>query len=79
MKHSKLQLQVLSLYKQCLRAAKEKPGFQESVRSEFRRNQGLARSDTLRIEYVMRIGYRKLDMIKDPNVSGGGSFVGTKK
>jgi len=79
MKHSKLQKQVLGLYKQCLRAAQGKPGFPENVKTEFRKNSSLVRSDTLRIEYFMRHGYRQLDRIKDPCVSGMGQFVDTKE
>ena len=75
MVHSKLQLEVLKLYKELLRAAANKPGFQESVRTEFRRQAGLPRSDSLRIEYSMRMGRRKLQMIQDPQVAGMGSFV----
>jgi len=67
------------LYKQCLRAAGGKPGVQESVKEEFRRHQGLARTDTLRIEYVLRLGRRKLATIQDPSVSGMGNFVETQK
>ena len=78
MVHSKLQLEVLKLYKELLRSAATKPGFQDTVRTEFRRQAGLARSDTLRIEYSLRMGRRKLEMIKDPNVSGMGNFVDTK-
>ena len=71
MVHSKLQLEVLRLYKELLRAAAGKPG----VKSEFRRQANLGRTDTLRIEYQMRMGRRKLDMIRDPHVSGVGQFV----
>ena len=78
MVHSKLQLEVLKLYKELLRAAANKPGFQDNVRTEFKRQAGLARSDTLRIEFSMRMGRRKLQMINDPNVSGMGSFVDNK-
>lgn len=58
-RHSKVQLQVLSLYKQCLRVAEKKAGFRESVRMEFRRNAAVPRSDILRIEQLMRGGYRQ--------------------
>ena len=78
MVHSKLQLEVLKLYKELLRAAANKPGFEENVRTEFRRQAGLPRRDSLRIEYSMRMGRRKLIMMKDPNVSGMGSFVDNK-
>ena len=75
MVHSKLQLSVLSLYKELLRAATNKPGVETIIKAEFRRQAKLQRSDTLRIEYQMRIGRRKLEMIRDPQVSGVGQFV----
>jgi len=75
MARSKLQKEVLGLYKELLRAAAAKPGFQASIRSEFKRQSALPRSDSLRIEYSLRMGRRRLDMIKDPQVSGGGNFV----
>jgi len=56
MKHSKLQLEVLKLYKELIRAATGKPGFQSNIRAEFRRNASLPRHDSLRIEYQMRLG-----------------------
>ena len=37
------------------------------------------KTNVLLIEHLMRNGQRKLDMIKDPNVSGMGHFVETKK
>jgi succinate dehydrogenase assembly factor 1 len=79
MVRSKLQVQVLGLYKQCMRAAESKPGFKVNVQSDFRRNAQIPRTDTIRIEQVMRNGYRKLDMMKDPHVSGMGNFVDDKK
>jgi len=79
MRRSKLQVQVLNLYKQCLRAAQSKPGFKDNVQNEFRRNANIPRTETMRIEHMMRSGYRKLDMMKDPNVSSMGNFVDNKK
>jgi hypothetical protein len=35
-RHSKVQLQVLKLYKACLRAAENKPGFKANVQFEFK-------------------------------------------
>ena len=78
-RHSKIQKQVLSLYKACLRAAKTKPGFDYTIREEFKKNAKIyEKSDVLRIEHLMRHGQRKLDMMKDPNVSGMGHFVEKK-
>jgi len=79
MRRSKLQIQVLSLYKQCLRAAESKPGFRFNVQSEFRRNARIPRTDTMRIEQAVRNGFRKLKMMNDPNVSGMGNFVDNRK
>jgi len=62
-----------------MRAAEAKPGFKVNVQSEFRRYAALPRTDTLRVEQLIRNGYRKLDMMKDPNVSGMGNFVEEKK
>ena len=36
--------QVLSLFKECMRAAQQKPGFEQTVRAEFKRNSALPRS-----------------------------------
>ena len=78
-RHSKIQLKVLSLYKACLRAAKDKPGFDHTIRTEFKKNSKIIeKTDILRIEHLMRHGQRKLDMIKDPNVSSMGHFVEDK-
>ena len=80
MRHSKIQIQVLSLYKSCLRAAQGKPGFDYTIRTEFKKNAvAVDKSNVLLIEHLMRNGQRKLDMIKDPNVSGMGQFVKTKE
>ena len=79
-RHSKIQRQVLSLYKSCLRASESKPGFAHAIRSEFKANAtAIEKSNVLTIEHLMRKGQRKLDMIKDPNVSGMGHFVEDKK
>ena len=76
MVHSQLQLSVLRLYKELLRASANKPGVDTIVKAEFRRQKAtLGRTDTLRIEYQMRIGRRKLEMLRDPQVSGVGQFV----
>ena len=75
---NKIQLQVLALYKQCLRAAEAKPGFTSSVQQEFRRNAALPKTDSLRIEAALRSGVRRLEMMQDPSVRGAGKFVDKK-
>ena len=66
LRRSGIQKQVLSLYKECLRAAEAKnPSFKSVVRNEFKRNSiAIQRTDTMRIEYMLRQGRRKLDMMK---------------
>ena len=63
---SQIQKQVLSLYKECLRAAEIKNRqFKSVVRSDFKRNaKAIQRSDTMRIEYLVRQGQRRLEMMK---------------
>ena len=66
LRRSGIQKQVLYLYKECLRAAEAKsPSFKSVVRNEFKRN-GVAiqRTDTMRVEYMLRQGKRRLDMMK---------------
>ena len=66
LRRSGIQKQVLSLYKECLRAAEVKsPSFKSVVRNEFKRN-GVAiqRTDTMRVEYMLRQGKRRLEMMK---------------
>ena len=66
LRRSGIQKQVLTLYKECLRAAEAKsPSFKSVVRNEFKRNSiAIQRTDTMRIEYMLRQGRRKLDMMK---------------
>jgi len=81
LRRSQIQKQVLSLYKECLRAAEVKsPSFKSVVRNEFKRNgAAIQRTDTMRVEYMLRQGKRRLEMMKDPHVSGFGQFVDDKK
>lgn len=78
MARSRLQKEVLSLYKLCLLAAKEKPGFEKTIREEFRRNATVPRTESIRIEYLIRNGRKKLQMIQDPHITGMGHFVEKK-
>ena len=71
---SELQRQVLALYRQCLRAAAGKPGAAAAVRREFRRNAEVPRLEVMRVEFLLRQGRRKLQMLQDPHVSQMGQF-----
>lgn len=61
---SRLQRQVLSLYRELLRAGRGKPGAEARVRAEFRQHACLPRSDVLRIEYLYRRGKRQLQLLR---------------
>ncbi len=73
-RHSKVQIQVLSLYRHFLRAAKDKPGIIEHIKQEFKKNSVIPRHDILRIEHLMRRGERQLDLVKNTGVKGMGVF-----
>ncbi|XP_027686993.2 succinate dehydrogenase assembly factor 1, mitochondrial [Chelonia mydas] len=77
-RHSKLQKQVLSLYRQFLRASKEKPGFLPCIQAEFRKNARIPRMDVMHIEYLLRRGQRQLEQLRDVNTKQMGTFVKTK-
>ncbi|XP_029431205.1 succinate dehydrogenase assembly factor 1, mitochondrial [Rhinatrema bivittatum] len=75
MRHSKLQKQVLSLYKQFLKAGKEKPGFLPRVQGEFRNNAKIPKTDIMHIEYLVRRGQRQLEQLKDSHTKQMGCFI----
>ncbi|XP_075694706.1 succinate dehydrogenase assembly factor 1, mitochondrial [Rhinoderma darwinii] len=76
-RHSNLQKQVLSLYKQFLRAGKDKPGFLPRIQNDFRKNAKIPRTDIMHIEYLLRRGWRQLDQMKDVNTKQLGAFIKT--
>ncbi|KAF1358078.1 hypothetical protein EJ07DRAFT_125452 [Lizonia empirigonia] len=70
---SGLQRDVLSLYRKCLRAVREKPSdtrshFREFARAEFHKNQGVGKKDFGTIEYLLRRGRRQLETYQDPGI-----------
>ncbi|KTG33653.1 hypothetical protein cypCar_00001488 [Cyprinus carpio] len=78
-RHSKLQKQVLSLYRQFLRAAQDKPGFIPRIRDEFHANAAIKKTDVMHIEYLYRRGQRQLELLKDVNTKQLGSFSKSKE
>ena len=72
---SRLQKQVLSLYRELLRAGRGKPGAEARVRAEFRQHASLPRSDVLRIEYLYRRGRRQLQLLRSGHATALGAFV----
>lgn len=77
-RHSRLQRQVLSLYRELLRAGRGKPGAEARVRAEFRQHACLPSSDVLRIEYLYRRGRRQLQMLRSGHATAMGAFVRTQ-
>ncbi|KAG8432717.1 hypothetical protein GDO86_017095 [Hymenochirus boettgeri] len=78
-KHSRLQKQILSLYRQFLNAGKEKPGFLPQIQNEFRKNAKIPKTDVMHIEYLLRRGQRQLQQLKDVTTVQLGAFVKTKQ
>ncbi|XP_078287107.1 succinate dehydrogenase assembly factor 1, mitochondrial [Rhinoraja longicauda] len=74
-RHSKLQKQVLKLYKQFLRAAKDKPGFLPLIQEEFHKNSKIPRMDVMHIEYLYRRGQRQLELLKESNTKQVAAFI----
>jgi len=73
-RHSRLQLQVLAFYRQCLRVARSKPGAVDYVRSEFRKHADINKSEVMRIEQLLRRGQRQLETLQKPTTTGIGFF-----
>ncbi|KIH90912.1 complex 1 protein (LYR family) protein [Sporothrix brasiliensis 5110] len=74
MRLSGLQREVLSLYRQCLRASRQKPEasrahFEAYARSEFAKNKGLGKKDFAAIEFLLRKGRRQLDAMSSPGIT----------
>ncbi|KAF2280917.1 uncharacterized protein EI97DRAFT_13395 [Westerdykella ornata] len=70
---SGLQRDVLALYRECLRAVREKPvnsqsHFRDFARDEFRKHLSVNKKDFATIEYLLRSGRRKLDRYRDPEI-----------
>ncbi|KAI9503700.1 hypothetical protein GGI25_002712 [Coemansia spiralis] len=71
---SGLQKDVLRLYRDCLRAIKTKPEetqhrFRAFARQEFEKNiVSVKRTDVRAIEYMLRVGRRRMEQYMSPNV-----------
>lgn len=68
-----LQRDVLSFYRQCVRAIYQKdpearPDFFAFTRGEFERFRHLGRKDISTVEYLLRTGNRKLEMFSNPSL-----------
>ncbi|KAK0399459.1 hypothetical protein QR680_003061 [Steinernema hermaphroditum] len=68
--HSKLQLTVLSLYKQFLRASAEHPALREHIKQSFRDAAvKYEKTDTFLIEYNLRRAQRQLDSLRNHSIA----------
>lgn len=74
-RHSRLQREVLGLYRQFLRACRGKPGFLPRVQAEFRRAARIPRTDVLLIEYLLRRGQRQLAQLREGHATRLGFFA----
>ncbi|ESN98717.1 hypothetical protein HELRODRAFT_66878 [Helobdella robusta] len=73
-RHNKLQLEILSLYRQFLRVVSDRPGTSEYVKSEFRKNSYIPKKNILQIEQIVRRAQRQLESLKKPTTKGIGVF-----
>ena len=74
-RHSKVQKQILSLYREFLKISKAKPGMTDYIRNEFKKNAAIPRTETLHIEHLFRRGQRQLQMLQRQDVQGVGVFT----
>jgi succinate dehydrogenase assembly factor 1 len=74
-RHSKIQKEVLLLYREFLRLGNQKPGINTYMKKEFKKNSHIPRTESLRIEYLIRQGRKQLDMLKMDDVQSMGVFV----
>lgn len=76
---SRLQKQVLSLYREFLRASEGKPGFANHIKHEFRKNLQIPRTDGLRIEYLLRRAKKQLQLLQKTECQAMGFFTKQNK
>ncbi|KAH7391976.1 complex 1 protein-domain-containing protein [Pyrenochaeta sp. MPI-SDFR-AT-0127] len=71
-KLSGLQRDVLSLYRQCLRAARRKPDtqshFRDFAKAGFQKHQHIEQKDFGTIEFLLRRGRNQLESYSDPGI-----------
>ncbi|KAF2876268.1 complex 1 protein-domain-containing protein [Massariosphaeria phaeospora] len=72
-RYTGLQKDVLALYRQCLRAVRDKPSatrsnFRAFARAEFRKHISISKKDFSTIEYLLRRGRNQLESYHDPEI-----------
>lgn len=78
-RHSKIQKQVLGLYREFLKVSRTRPGLSEYIKSEFKKNAAIPKTNTLQIEQAFRRGVRQLEMLKRQDVKSVGVFTKEKQ
>ncbi|KAI0203913.1 complex 1 protein-domain-containing protein [Astrocystis sublimbata] len=73
MRLSGLQKEVVALYRNCLRASRQKPKdsrphFETFARSEFDKNLSIEKRDFAAIEFLLRKGKRQLEVYSAPGI-----------
>jgi len=72
---SKVQIQILSLYKEFMREARKRPGLENYIRSEFKKNAVIPRTNTIQIEQVYNRAQRQLKTLRRQDVQSVGVFT----
>mmetsp|Transcript_23574 Transcript_23574/g.65388 ORF Transcript_23574/g.65388 Transcript_23574/m.65388 type:complete len:94 (+) Transcript_23574:253-534(+) len=72
---SGIQKQVLSLYRSALRTAREMPSeqrvtTQKYIQQELGRHRDIKKTEYMRIEYLIRKGWKQLEVVKMPQTTG---------
>lgn len=74
-RRSGLQKEVLLLYRKLLKTTATKPvehqpALRAIIKQEFQENKTLPRNQTAQIEYMLKKGKKKLDLLETPGVVG---------
>ena len=80
MSRSKVQKEVITLYRAFLRASKGRKGVREHVQQVFRDNAAIDRTNVIQIDYLVRLGRRRLKLLQeDGNVTKISTQIPTKQ
>ena len=74
-RHSKLQIKILQLYKDLLLVAQKKSLDKNLIKSEFRKNSHISKSNTVPIEYLYRRGCKQLELFNKDQVIAASNFT----
>ena len=74
-RRSQIQKQVLILYRNLLRMANSRPGMKSHIRAEFQRHKEIPKTNIMQIEYLLRLGNKRLAELKNGSIVSIGTFV----